>query len=70
MYEPTIKVRHAAQSLDQDAKTQVSTSSRRRVTGHSDVRYARKRSTPRRTRPWPIAALAIVAVVLVLFSVW
>ena len=64
MYEPTIKVRHTARPHDPEARTQVPTSRRRRVTGRSGEHYARESFTLRRMRPWPIAALAIAAVVL------
>jgi len=69
MYEPTIRVRHAAQPHDPEAITQLRASRRRRATGRPGERYARESFTLRRMRPWPIAALAIAAVVLVLLGV-
>lgn len=73
MYEPTIKVRHAAQPHDPEARTQVPTSRQRRTTGPAGEgpagdRYARESFTLRRMRPRSIAALAIVAVVLVVLG--
>lgn len=68
MYEPTIKVRHAAQPHDPEARTQVPTSRQRRAPGRSDERHARESFTLRRMRPWQIAALAIVAVALVVLG--
>lgn len=69
MHEPTIKVRHAAQPHDSNARTQRPTSSQPHATGRAGgEHYARDSFTLRRMKPWQIAALAIAAVALVVLA--
>lgn len=68
MYEPTIKVRHAAQSHDPGTRTRVRTPSERRATGRFGVTHPRDSLALRPMKPWPIAVLAIVVVVLVVIG--